>query len=250
MGIGLRGIDSLSSKTIDLIRSCRSVFLETYTSGTQDDLFSSLSHNIVDGIRLISREDVEQSSLILDSCGNGDVALLVQGDSLTATTHNQIRLEAMNNGIQVEIIENSSIITTALGLCGLQIYKMGPIVSLPFTTPHFFPRSPYDKIVFNLKHGLHSVVLLDLVNSRFMTPAEALDELSEMDRRFGGEMEIDRRKICLLHAVSTDHQLILYGEVERIKLREFHNAASMIIIPGKIDDNEALFLETFSEKPS
>lgn len=248
VGIGLRGIESLSSSTIDLIRTCKNVFLETYTSGTRDDLFSSISHIVGGEISLISREEVEQSSLILDSCNEGDVALLVQGDSLTATTHNQIRLEAMNSGIRVEVIENSSIITTALGLCGLQIYKMGPVVSLPFTTPHFFPRSPYDKIVFNLKFGLHSVVLLDLVNSRFMTPAEALDELGEMDRRFGGEMGIDKRKICLLHAVSTEHQTVLYGESERIRLREFPSGASMIIIPGKIDDNESVFLDRFAEK--
>lgn len=59
---------------------------------------------------------------------------------------------------------NASIVS-AMGCCGLQVYKFGEIVSIPFFDEggmHWRPYSFYDKIKANMKLGLHTLCLLDI----------------------------------------------------------------------------------------
>ena len=43
-----------------------------------------------------------------------------------ATTHNDLQLRAQQEGIQVTVIHNASIMN-AVGACGLQLYKYGEV---------------------------------------------------------------------------------------------------------------------------
>lgn len=49
-----------------------------------------------------------------------------------------------------------------MGCCGLQVYRFGEIVSIPFFTEKWRPYSFYVKIKQNVERGLHTLALLDI----------------------------------------------------------------------------------------
>ena len=89
------------------------------------------------------------------------VSFLVVGDPFCATTHSDLYLRCIQENVQVEVIHNASIVS-AVGCCGLQVYRFGEIVSIPFFTEKWRPYSFYDKIKANREKGLHTLCLLDI----------------------------------------------------------------------------------------
>ena len=98
---------------------------------------------------------------ILDNCSKGDVGFLVVGDPLCATTHIDIFLSAKKKLIEVEVVHNASIMS-AVAITGLQLYRFGETVTVPYFTETWRPYSFMEKIEKNLKNELHSLVLLDI----------------------------------------------------------------------------------------
>ena len=49
-----------------------------------------------------------------------------------------------------------------MGCCGLQVYRFGEIVSIPFFTDNWRPYSFYEKIKGNAERNLHTLALLDI----------------------------------------------------------------------------------------
>jgi diphthine methyl ester synthase len=113
-------------------------------------------------IALADRDLVEtEPETFLEPAKNGNVALLVVGDPLGATTHTSLLLSAREMGVEYEIIHNASIMN-AISSTGLSLYNFGQTVSLVFFTDSWKPDSFYDRIAENLKLGLHTLVLLDI----------------------------------------------------------------------------------------
>ena len=73
-------------------------------------------------VKLAPRETVEsECDRIVGTCAERDVALLVVGDALCATTHADVAIRAREAGGKVEVILNASVMG-AVGKCGLQLY--------------------------------------------------------------------------------------------------------------------------------
>lgn len=49
-----------------------------------------------------------------------------------------------------------------MGCCGLQVYRFGEIISVPFFTETWRPYSFLQKIQSNSERGLHTLALLDI----------------------------------------------------------------------------------------
>jgi diphthine synthase len=81
--------------------------------------------------------------------------------SFGATTHSDLALRAKDNGTEVQVVHNASILN-AVGCCGLQLYLFGEVVSITFWTDEWRPNSFYDKIARNCERGLHTLCLLDI----------------------------------------------------------------------------------------
>ncbi|XP_017879520.1 diphthine methyl ester synthase isoform X2 [Ceratina calcarata] len=92
---------------------------------------------------------------------NENVAFLVVGDPLGATTHTDLILRAREKNVNVKIVHNSSILT-AIGCCGLQLYRFGETVSIPYWNKDWRPTSFYERIVSNRQRDLHTLCLLDI----------------------------------------------------------------------------------------
>lgn len=78
-----------------------------------------------------------------------------------ATTHSDLLVRAKTLGIEVEVVHNASIMN-AVGACGLQLYRFGEAISIPFFTETWRPDSFYDKIKANRTIGLHTLCLLGM----------------------------------------------------------------------------------------
>jgi len=76
-----------------------------------------------------------------------------------ATTHTDLVVRAKKMGVDVKVIHNASVMN-AIGVCGLQLYRYGETVSIPFFTETWRPDSFYEKIKRNRDLGLHTLCLL------------------------------------------------------------------------------------------
>jgi diphthine synthase len=245
IGLGLEGAASIQQRALAAIKRCTSIFIEIYTSGSRDNLIADIEKVTGKEVILITREKVEQSRILLNSSRKVETAFLVLGNALTATTHNQVRFDALAEGIEVEVMDNSSIITAVPAYLGLEIYKMGQVVSLPYVSEKFFPRSPYDKIISNLERGLHTLILLDITETGYMSVSEACAIIGEMNERFGKKLDLDTLKVAVVHAYGTRFLIARYGILEKLCGAHYTENPSTFIIPGKLDYNEEKFISYF-----
>lgn len=80
---------------------------------------------------------------------------------MCATTHSDLYLRAVKEGIQVHVVHNASIIN-AIAATGISIYNVGRAISIPFFDGSWRPASFVEKILENYKAGMHSLMLLDI----------------------------------------------------------------------------------------
>ena len=90
-----------------------------------------------------------------------NVALLVYGSPLSATTHISLINSCKSKKIKYKILHAGSIFD-AVAESGLQLYKFGKTTSLPKWQENFTPTSYLDIIKENQKIGAHTLLLIDI----------------------------------------------------------------------------------------
>jgi len=228
IGLGINDEDDMPIKAVNILKRCDKIYYENFTSNWKGDIknLEKLAHK---KITSLTREKVESDFLIKEALRE-DVALLVPGDPLTATTHIELMMEAKKQDIPVGIIHASSIYT-AVAETGLQIYKFGRTTTLPGVQEKFKPTSPIDTIKENRKSGLHTLVLLDIN----MTAIEGLKVLQE---HFGGE------KVAVCCNLGGKDKIIRYGNIsDLIKDKKLDISPSALILPGQLHFKEEEALE-------
>ncbi len=236
IGLGLNDEKDISVKGLEIVKKCDFVYLENYTSllsCTKEQLEKLYGKKII----LANRELVEQKAeqTILKQAKTDDVALLIIGDPLCATTHVDLWQRAKKIGIKTEIIHNASIIS-AIGVTGLQVYKFGRVISLPFSQGDYIPETPYNAIKENQKIGLHTLLLLDLdpEKNRFLTINEAISLLLKIELK-RNEKVFTPTSLCIGCArIGSKDQKIINGKAKEILKEEFGKPPHCLIIPGKM----------------
>lgn len=221
VGLGLGDEKDISVKGLEIVKKAKKVLLDSYTSVLSCSK-EKLEEFYGRGVVLADRGLVEKNSdEILNGAVDGDVAFLVVGDVFGATTHTDLRLRALEKGIEVKVIPNASILT-AVGLTGLELYKFGKTTSLSFYVEN--PESVFKTIKDNLSLGLHTLVLLDLdpKERKFMSVEEALKILKEFN------------DIIVCARLGQENFLIKYGKKEGLKGFDFGKPPFCLIIPGKL----------------
>jgi len=166
VGMGLGDEKDITLRGLEIVRKCERVYLEAYTSllsfGLSNNALSTLEDLYGRPVILADREMVEQGmEQILEEACTSDVAFLVVGDPFGATTHSDLVVRARKMGVEVKVVHNASVMN-AVGVCGLQLYRFGETISIPFFTETWRPDSFYDKIKANRQLGLHTLCLLDI----------------------------------------------------------------------------------------
>ncbi|KYC52948.1 MAG: Diphthine synthase [Candidatus Methanofastidiosum methylothiophilum] len=243
IGLGLSEKD-LSLKAFELLNNIKNIYVDTYTNYFDFDLLwleKALNKKVIP----LSREDIEKIPTFLEIAKSEDVALLVSGDPLVATTHTDILLRAMKNGVQTKIFHASSIYS-AIAETGLHIYRFGKTASIPYPEENYFPRSFYDVVIENKERNLHTMLLLDVKREKnlFMNPKEAIDILIKIDE--------DRKikEIIIISRISHDTQRILYGDI--YELAKFDNEfyglpPHTLVVPADLHFAEEEYLLSLAE---
>ncbi len=233
VGLGLSDERGLSATAWDVLQRASVVFAEEYTAvapaGTLDRISARLSAPAV----LLHRADVEGESRILSALAAHDrVALLVPGDPFAATTHVALRLAAERAGHAWRYVPAASILTAAVGYLGLQPYRLGRTVSVPFPAPGFEPRSPLDRIRENRERNLHTLVLLDLRpdEGRFLTAGAALAVLRERDS--DGSILGEETEVAVAARVGRDDVAGFFGAVRVLRSIDFGPPPHAIVVPA------------------
>ena len=142
IGLGLSDETDISIKGMELVQSSSKVYLEMYTAILMISN-EKLSEFFKKEITVADREFVESGcDVMIEQAKTENVAFLVVGDPFCATTHTDLYLRCMSEGVKVQVVHNASIVS-AMGCCGLQVYRFGEIVSIPFFTETWKPYSFY-----------------------------------------------------------------------------------------------------------
>ncbi|XP_063154395.1 diphthine methyl ester synthase [Candoia aspera] len=266
VGLGLGDAKDITVKGLEVIKQCSRVYLEAYTSILtvgKEALEEFYGKELI----LADREIVEQDSdSILKDAHQTDVAFLVVGDPFGATTHSDLVLRAVKLGIPYRVVHNASILN-AVGCCGLQLYNFGETVSIVFWTDMWKPESFFDKIIKNLKNGMHTLCLLDIKVKEqsvenlmrgkkifeppcYMSVNQAAEQLLAVvqNRRLQGqEPEITENTVCVgLARVGAVDQKIASGTLQEMTTVAFGDPLHSLIITGILHPLEVDMLKLFA----
>lgn len=244
IGLGLAGEKDITLRGLEAMEKCSFIYFERYTSlfseRTVEDCLASLEKLCSrKSIRIIpaGREMVERNAenTILAHAKELDVAFLVVGDPMGATTHSDIFMRAASMGIKVKIIHNASVLT-AVGATGLQLYKFGRTASISFPKEGFSPTSHYDALKSNLACALHTLFLLDIddENQRYMTVNDAVQNLlsTEGVRK---ENIFSEDTFCVGCArLGSESQIIFSGKALEILKYNFGDSPHCLIVPAEL----------------
>ncbi len=228
IGIGLADEKDITAKGLEAVKKAKKVYLENYTSMLQcpvEDLERFYGRKVI----LADRELVENRIDEVVSDGN---ALLIIGDVFSATTHIELLLKAKEKKVDLQIINNASVLT-AVGITGLELYKFGRVISIPRDNENV--DSPYKYYLENKKIGLHTLFLLD-VAPEFMTCREALDYLIKKGLP-------KNTKVACCAALGSSKQKISYGKASETSVK---GNPQCLIIPGKLHFKEEEALNLYS----
>jgi diphthine synthase len=161
ISVGLADEEDITVKGLRIVQRCAAVYIEAYTSilaVPREKLEALFGRPVEEAPRELVESGIEP---ILERARTEDIAMLVVGDAYGATTHCDLLARAKDLGVPTQVVHNASIMT-AVGCCGLQLYRYGETVSIPFFTRSWRPDSFYDKLKANQAAGLHTLALLDI----------------------------------------------------------------------------------------
>jgi len=235
IGLGLN-FDGISKFGLEIVKSCKRVYLENYTVDfpySVGELQEVLDKKIIPA----DREFVE-SCEIVDEAKKMDVALLIYGSPLTATTHIILIQEAKACNVKCKVIYSASVLD-AVAETGLQLYKFGKIASMPAWKNNFAPTSFMEIVKENNSISAHSLILVDI-------GLDFQDALNQFEKS-AKEHKIKLGKIAVCSRLGTRHRKIFYEKLEELKEREVL-APYCFIIPGKMHFVEEEMLREWEER--
>lgn len=201
LGLNLKGI---SLEAIELVKKCKKIYLESYTTNLSYKI-SDLENIIKKKIIKLNRKEVESESF-LQEAKKSDIALLVYGSPLVATTHISLLMRARKEKIKIKIFHNASIFD-AITETGLQLYKFGKTASMPKWKDNYKPRSFANIMKQNKKINAHTLLLVDIsLNFKY-----ALKQLEDAYKQVRNE------KIVACSRLGTEKGKIIYGRIDEIK---------------------------------
>ncbi len=245
IGIGLKP-KQLTLEALEALKICDQVFLEGYTSQYSEGLLKELQELIGKKFKVLGREETEQQfESALLSAKKNNIALMIFGNALTATTHIQILLDAKESGIKYKVIPGISL-TNTIAESGLDEYKFGRTITICYHSENFEPESFYEQILENKKIGLHTLCLLDIKKDekpeRLMNCEEAINVLKKIAKKKNGKID-DWDCIALL-GMGSEKQKIIYKKEKIFSSTEVKEIyPQTLIIIGKTNEKEKEALE-------
>ncbi|MDR2866692.1 MAG: diphthine synthase [Methanomassiliicoccaceae archaeon] len=250
-GLGLSGTDGMTVKALNALRGCDIIFAEFYTSILIGTSVGDLEGALGKKVKVLHRAQVEEDDIIIRSARTSRVGFITAGDTMSATTHIDLLIQAAEEGIPTNVYHGVSIFSACPSSLGLQPYKFGRTVTLPFIDDGYHPRSPYDHLVNNKKEGLHSMVLLDIRadEMRYMTAHQAIEWLLEAERKWGCGLIAHDTLICAASRIGSDDEKVFAGYPHDLLRADLGGPLHTIVIPGHLHFMESYALVHLAGAP-
>ncbi|WP_369424975.1 diphthine synthase [Methanothrix sp.] len=252
VGLGLYDERDISVKGLDTVRSADVVYAEFYTSKLMGTSIERLERLYGREIEILSRSEIEVDPSWLDDAREKNVALLVGGDPMISTTHLDLRLRAIEMGIDTRVIHASNIASAVPGITGLQNYRFGRSATVPF--PHIargkriVSSTPYDAVKDNLIRDLHTLLYLDIQEGRLMSINEAAALLIEVAEGRGDSGFASSLAVGIARAGSEDI-CVRAGMLSDLRTYSFGPPLHVMVIPGRLHFMEAKALRILAGAP-
>jgi len=198
--------------------------------------------------RVLEEEDGE---LIFEATKKGKAAIIVQGDPIIATTHVDLLITAKKLGIKTSVVHNASAVSAIRGLSGLQNYKFGKSVTIPFPDRGIAPETPYNVIQENKKMGLHTMCYLDIktVEQRYLTVNDALRSLLELGKQKKEQVITPKTLVVGVARAGSPSPTVKAGFIEEVVEFDFGAPPHTLVFPGKLHFMEAEALVVLGNAP-
>ena len=252
IGLGPGDLGLMSQRAINLLQDMDERYLEGYTATLPIDQESELE-NLVGPWKRVMRPKIENPREIIEVAKTRKVAIMVVGDPMQATTHVDLLLRAKENGVRVTIVPGISATTLAISSSGMQSYRFGRQVTLPYAYGDYLPTSPLRYILDNRSRNLHTLVLLDLDPTGLgiedpihMSPPVAGQILMQMAERWNEENEevdVSTWNVVVLSDLGTAQSHVcstIIEEMEGMDKGRIH----CLILPAEMDNHELMVFDS------
>ena len=253
VGLGLYNEKDISIRGLEEIKEADAVFAEFYTSIMPGFSIRKLEEMAGKAVNIVTRRvlEEEEGKLIFEAAKKGKVVFLVPGDPLIATTHVDLRIRAEKQGIRTRVIHGASAVSAVRGISGLQNYKFGKAVTIPFSEQGFVSETPYNVIRENKKMGLHTMCYLDIKaeEQRYLTVNEALQTLLELEKQKKQQLITPKTLVIGVARAGSYEPVVKAGYIEEVINYDFGAPPHTLIVPGKLHFMEAEALITLADAP-
>ncbi|MBT8171261.1 diphthine synthase [Candidatus Bathyarchaeota archaeon] len=253
IGLGLFDQKDISLRGFEILREADTVFAEMYTSLMPGFSIQKLEKMIGKTIIILSRKDLEEEEgkKLLIAAKMGKTAFLVQGDPLIATTHVDLLINAKKRGIKTRIIHGASVVSAVRGISGLQNYKFGKAVTIPFSEKGSSSETPYNVIGANKKMGLHTMCYLDIKaeEKKYLTIDKALKSLIELEKIKKEKIVTAKTLVIGIARAGSTKPIVKADYLENLISYDFGSPPHTLVFPGKLHFMETEALVSLAGAP-
>jgi diphthine synthase len=251
IGIGLYDEKDISVKGLEAVLAADRVYIELYTSTLSGTSIEKLQTFYGRRINLLTREDIEQNPNWLNYAKTENIVMLTGGDAMVSTTHIDLRLRAIDLGIETTIIHGPSIISAVPGLTGLQNYRFGKSASIPYPYTSkgktIISHTPYDIITSNLHADMHTLIFLDIDPKKgYMTIRQACELLLTVDS-LRKELDLKSRLAVGIARAGSPDPVVKALPINKLMDFDFGAPLHVLVVPAQLHFMEAEALVKLAE---
>jgi len=239
VGLGISGAKSIPYEALEVLSKADIVYLEQFTSPIGKSDLVKIKKMTKGEFKAVKRWLVEDGNEILKKAKRKKVVLLSYGDPYIATTHIELRTRAIQEKIKTYSIHASSSLTSMIGECGLQFYKVGRIATIMSEMKSL--TTPYYVIYKNIIEGNHTILLLEYNQDKdfFLDPKDALLGLIETEK--GQKRNVINYSTYAIVAsrIGFKDQSIISGKISSLKKLNFGKPPHTVIITGRFHFTES-----------
>ena len=231
-GITLEGVEEMVASDI--------IYLEYYTTPHEPQLLKEVQMATGKSFTIVDRQFVEDGTRILAEAGGKKVVLAVLGDPMIATTHTELRVRAIRQGIETRVIHSATIASAAASASGLHSYKFSRTVTVTREAVGKLTQA-YHVLHENLLEGAHTLLLLeyDVQSGQGVAPADAVAGLLLAEGNFKRGVVTDSTFAILLSRLGRHDAALAAGTFAELSKREAGGPPHCLVIPGKLHFTEA-----------
>ena len=229
--------------SISILKSCDRIYLESFTSPISDNFIDILKTTMEPEkkIEFVKRWFVEDGRQILEESKTLNVGLISYGDPTIATTFTELRIRAIKNNIDVKVVHAASGITSLVGECGLQIYKIGKLVTMMEERQSAI--SVYSTVFSNLNLNCHTIILTEYRQGDdgtvfFLKPNNVMSRLLDVEKDIMYGFVSEDSFLIVLSRIGTDGQKIFSGKIKSLLELDYGKGPHAIIFPSRFHFTE------------